>query len=321
MALNKRELLSAYRKLSEIRAFETRLHEENTTGNIPGFIHLYAGQEAIAVGVCENLASTDYIASTHRGHGHCIAKGCDITAMMAEIFGKADGLCHGKGGSMHIADLSRGMLGANAIVGGGPPLAIGAALSAKTLRTNGVAASFTGDGGSNQGTVFEAMNMAVVLSLPIIFVIENNGYGEGTGADYAVGAPDIADRAASFGMPATRVDGTDFFAVYEATRVAVERARSGGGPATIVAEAHRFFGHFEGDPQRYRTAEQVAELWRTKDPLTNFRSSVDPAIVSASELDEIDAAAHSRVDEAVRKAREAPYPDIADLLSDVYTSY
>ena len=188
--LDRDALLKAYEKMSRIRAFEDRLHEENATGDIPGFIHLYSGQEAIAVGVCENLSDADYIGSTHRGHGHCIAKGCDLNGMMAEIFGKDDGLCRGKGGSMHIADLSVGMLGANAIVGGAPSLAIGAALSGKTLRNGVIAASFTGDGGSNQGTVFEAMNMAVVLDLPIVFVIENNGFGEATGTDYAVGAPE-----------------------------------------------------------------------------------------------------------------------------------
>ena len=184
--LNKQALLQAYRKMREIRTFEERLHQENTSGDIPGFIHLYTGEEAIAVGVCENLTNADFIGSTHRGHGHCIAKGCDIHGMMAEIFGKDSGLCRGKGGSMHIADLSKGMLGANAIVGGAPPLAIGAALTAKTLKTGNVGVSFTGDGGSNQGLVFEAINMAVVLQLPAIFIFENNGYGEGTGHDYAV---------------------------------------------------------------------------------------------------------------------------------------
>ena len=321
MALNKNSLLSAYRRMSEIRAFEDRLHEENATGDIPGFIHLYSGQEAIAVGVCENLQDTDYIGSTHRGHGHCIAKGCDLHGMMAEIFGKDDGLCHGKGGSMHIADLSVGMLGANAIVGGAPSLAIGAALSAKTLRNSGVAASFTGDGGSNQGTVFEAMNMAVVLDLPIVFVTENNGFGEATGRDYAVGAPSIASRAASFGMPAVTVDGTDFFAVYEATREAVERARMGGGPTSIEAIAYRWHGHFEGDAQLYRTAEQVAELRKTKDPLLNFRNHPDSRKVSAKELDAIDSDARARVDDAVAKARQAEYPPLENLLTDVYVSY
>ncbi|MBF4477826.1 pyruvate dehydrogenase E1 component alpha subunit [Rhodococcus rhodochrous J3] len=321
MALTKSALLSAYRKMTEIRAFEDRLHEENATGDIPGFIHLYSGQEAIAVGVCENLNDTDYIGSTHRGHGHCIAKGCDLNGMMAEIFGKNDGLCHGKGGSMHIADLSVGMLGANAIVGGAPSLAIGAALSAKTLGNGGVAASFTGDGGSNQGTVFEAMNMAVVLELPIVFVIENNGFGEATGRDYAVGAPSIAGRAASFGMPSTTVDGTDFFEVYDATYEAVERARRGGGPSTIEATAHRWHGHFEGDAQLYRTADQVAELRKNQDPLMKFRAKVIGRKVTAKELDAIDAEARERVDVAVAKARAAEYPPQESLLSDVYVSY
>ncbi|GAA4617872.1 thiamine pyrophosphate-dependent dehydrogenase E1 component subunit alpha [Saccharopolyspora hordei] len=321
MVLSKRALLGAYRRMSRIRAFEDRLHEENATGDIPGFIHLYSGQEAIAVGVCENLRDTDHIGSTHRGHGHCIAKGCDIHGMMAEIFGKEDGLCHGKGGSMHIADLSVGMLGANAIVGGAPSLAIGAALSAKILGTDGVAVSFTGDGGSNQGTTLEAMNMAVVLKLPIVFVIENNGYGEATGTDYAVGAPDIAARAAAFGMPAAKVDGTDFFAVHEAAREAVERARAGGGPTTIEARAHRFYGHFEGDAQLYRTPEQVAELRRTQDPLVIFRAKVDRRKVSVKELDEIDEESRALVDEAVGRARAAAYPPIEHLLTDVYVSY
>lgn len=320
MALNKSELLHAYRRMAEIRAFEDRLHEENATGDIPGFIHLYSGQEAIAVGVCENLTDSDYIGSTHRGHGHCIAKGCDIPGMMAEIFGKYDGLCHGKGGSMHIADLSVGMLGANAIVGGAPSLAIGAALSAKTLGNGGVAASFTGDGGSNQGTVFEAMNMAVVLDLPIVFVIENNGYGEATGRDYAVGTTSIAARSASFGMPATTVDGTDFFAVYEATREAVKRARSGGGPSAIEAIANRFHGHFEGDAQLYRTSAEVAELRKTQDPLQKFRDAVGRKI-SAAEFAEIDDAAKTLVDSAVAGARSAAYPPAASLLTDVYVAY
>ena len=206
------------------------MQDEFSKGGIPGFVHLYAGQEASAVGVCAHLGRSDYIASTHRGHGHSIAKGCDVTGMMVELFAKQGGLCGGKGGSMHIADLDQGMLGANGIVGGGPPLVVGAALTAKTLGTGNVAVSFTGDGGSNQGTTFEAMNMAVVLKLPAIFVFENNGYGEYTGASYAVGSRDIAGRAAGFGMPAVKVSGDDFFAVHEAAREAVERARAGGGP-------------------------------------------------------------------------------------------
>jgi pyruvate dehydrogenase E1 component alpha subunit len=200
--LSREKLLEAYRAMATIRRFEERVQEEFSKGGIPGFVHLYAGEEAAAVGVCSHLGDADYIASTHRGHGHSIAKGCDPVMMMQELFARKGGLCGGKGGSMHIADLDRGMLGANGIVGGGPPLVVGAALSAKTLGRGTVAVSFTGDGGSNQGTTFEAMNMAVVLRLPAIFVFENNQYGEGTGVGYAVGGHDIAGRAKGFGLPA-----------------------------------------------------------------------------------------------------------------------
>ena len=320
MSLSKSELLKAYRKMREIRVFEERLHQENTTGDIPGFIHLYCGEEAIAVGVCENLKDTDYIGSTHRGHGHCIAKGCDIHGMMAEIFGKDSGLCRGKGGSMHIADLSKGMLGANAIVGGAPPLAIGAALTAKTLGNGGVAVSFTGDGGSNQGLVFEAMNMAVVLQLPVIFMFENNGFGEATGHDYAVGGRNITQRAAGFGMPAVKVDGTDFFAVYEAVSEAVERARNGGGPTAIEAIAHRWYGHFEGDPMLYRADGEVERLRQESDPLKIFSQHVAGQI-SPEELQAIDAEVNALVDDAVAKARAADFPAVESLLTDVYVSY
>ncbi|KMN22028.1 MULTISPECIES: thiamine pyrophosphate-dependent dehydrogenase E1 component subunit alpha [Pseudomonas] len=320
MSLSKSELLKAYRKMREIRVFEERLHQENTTGDIPGFIHLYCGEEAIAVGVCENLKDTDYIGSTHRGHGHCIAKGCDIHGMMAEIFGKDSGLCRGKGGSMHIADLSKGMLGANAIVGGAPPLAIGAALTAKTLGNGGVAVSFTGDGGSNQGLVFEAMNMAVVLQLPVIFMFENNGFGEATGHDYAVGGRNITQRAAGFGMPAVKVDGTDFFAVYEAVSEAVERARNGGGPTAIEAIAHRWYGHFEGDPMLYRADGEVERLRQESDPLKIFSQHVAGQI-SPEELQAIDDEVTALVDDAVAKARAAEFPAVENLLTDVYVSY
>ncbi len=314
----------AYRRMVLIRAFEERLHAENTTGDIPGFVHLYAGQEAIAVGVCEHLTDRDHIGSTHRGHGHCIAKGCDLTGMMAEIFGRATGLCGGKGGSMHIADLERGMLGANAIVGGAAPLATGAALTHKTRGSGGVAVAFIGDGGSNQGMVFEAMNMAVVLELPAIFVFENNGYGEGTGADYAVGARSIAERAAGFGMPAVRVDGTDFFAVYAAAGAAVARARGGGGPSTIEAVALRYYGHYEGDPMAYRATDEVATLRARSDPLAKLRAALlalpTGAAAGAARLDAIERECAAEVDAAVRAARAAPFPALETLERDVYVA-
>ena len=320
MQLTEAQLLAAYQRMRDIREFEDRLHDENNTGYIPGFTHLYSGEEAVAVGVCENLTDQDFITSTHRGHGHCIAKGCDIHGMMLEIFGKDAGLCRGKGGSMHIADLDKGMLGANGIVGGGPPLAVGAALTAKTLKTGGVGLSFTGDGGSNQGLTFEAMNMAVVLKLPVIFVFENNGFGEGTAHDYAVGSKDIAGRAAAFGMPAEKVDGTDFFAVYEAAQRAITRARNGEGPSVIESVTNRFYGHFEGDPGLIRSKEELDDVKANHDPLKIFREKVKGQIDEAK-LDAIDVASKANVDDAVAKARAAEYPAVSQLLTDVYVSY
>lgn len=320
MQLTEQQLLAAYERMRDIREFEDRLHEENNTGDIPGFIHLYSGEEAVAVGICENLTAQDVITSTHRGHGHCIAKGSDIYAMMLEIFGKDEGLCRGKGGSMHIADLDKGMLGANGIVGGGPPLAIGAALSAKTLKTGGIGLSFTGDGGSNQGLTFEAINMAVVLKLPVVFVFENNGFGEGTAHDYAVGSKDIAGRAAGFGLPAEKVDGTDFFAVYEVAQRAIARARNGEGPSVIETVTNRFYGHFEGDPGLIRSKEELDYVKAHKDPLKIFREKVQGQI-DVAKLDAIDVASKAKVDDAVAKARAAKYPEVSQLTTDVYVSY
>jgi pyruvate dehydrogenase E1 component alpha subunit len=321
MQLRRDELLRAYRTMRTIRAFEERIRREKAANQVPGMVHLYLGEEAIAAGVCHHLTDRDHIASTHRGHGHCIAKGCDVPAMMREIFGREGGLCGGKGGSMHIADLSRGMLGANAIVGGAPPLAVGAALSAKTLGTGAVAVAFAGDGASNQGTVFEAMNLAVVLRLPVLFVFENNGYGEGTGHDYAVGSRDIAGRARAFGMPAVRIDGTDFFEVEAAAREAIGRARAGGGPGAIEACAVRFGGHYEGDPQNYRSKDEL-ERARTADCLAGFRGRVTGAgLLDAAALDAIDAEVAALVDAAAEAARAAPPPRVETLLTDVYARY
>jgi len=322
MQLSREDLLDAYRTMRTIREFEERIHRENTTGEIPGFVHLYAGEEAIAAGVCASLTEDDSIASTHRGHGHCIAKGCDVKAMMREIYGRAGGLCSGKGGSMHIADLERGMLGANAIVGGAPPLATVAALAARTLGNGNVAVAFAGDGASNQGTVFEAINMAVVLKLPVVFVFENNGYGEGTGHDYAVGSKDIAGRCEGFGLPAHKVDGTDFFAVQEIAREAIELARSGGGPSAIECQAVRFFGHFEGDPQLYRSQEELARVRDQQDCLAHFRNKVCGAgLLRAEELEAIDGTVMNLIDSAVTEARSAPFPEPSEVMTDVYKSY
>ena len=322
MDLGREELLRAYRSMKTIREFEERVNTEFLAGNIPGFLHLYAGQEAVAVGACENLADTDYISSTHRGHGHCIAKGCDVKGMMLEIMAKEGGLCGAKGGSMHIADINKGMLGANAIVGGGPPVTIGAALTQKTKKTGGVALCFTGDGGSNQGTTFEAMNLAVVLQLPMIFIFENNGYGEGTGVDYSVGASSIAERAAGFGMPTETVNGEDFFAVYAAVSRAVARAKAGEGPTSIEAQVKRFYGHFVGDAMAYRDKGEVDELRENHDCLKHFRQRVMVEnLLSAEELDEVDAQVLTLIDASVTEGMAAPAPADSEITTDVYVSY
>ncbi len=322
MALDKNELIRAYRTMKTIREFETRIAREFEAGTLPGFTHLYLGQEAIATGVCMHLTDADFISSTHRGHGHCIAKGCDVRKMMLELYCKRDGLCHGKGGSMHIADLSKGMLGANAVVGAGAPLAAGAALTAKTLGTGNVAVAFGGDGSLNTGAVFETMNFAVVLKLPLIFAIENNGYGEHTGIEYHLGSKDIASRTAAFGMPVVVVDGTDFFAVYDAMAEAVSHARAGNGPYAIEAIAPRWRGHFEGDPQTYRSPEEIKEAREKKDAVKNFRARVlSDQTLDETTLDGIDREVLDLIEASVTesKAAEAPRPE--DLTTDVYVSY
>lgn len=320
--LSKTHLLSAYRQMKTIREFEERLHKEIMTGEIAGFTHLYSGQEAIAVGVCDHLDKEDLIVSTHRGHGHCIAKGCDVKAMMAEIYGKATGLGKGKGGSMHIADFDKGMLGANGIVGAGAPLAVGAALSAKLDGKGRVALSFGGDGSVNQGAVFEAMNMAVVINAPAIFVIENNGYSEHTGADYAVGSKDIAARSEAFGLKTVKADGCDYFAVYDAMSELIEHARAGKGPCAAEFQTTRFFGHFEGDPQKYRAKDEVKRHREEMDCLKNFRArTLGDGLLEAAELDAIDAEVLKLIDEAVADARAAPSPAASEIVTDVYVSY
>lgn len=322
MELNHDGLLQAYRSMRTIREFENRISKEFAAGTVPGFTHLYLGQEAVAVGVCMHLDDNDSIASTHRGHGHCIAKGCDVKEMALELFCKRDGICKGKGGSMHIADISKGMLGANAIVGAGAPLALGAALTNKTLGKKNVAVAFCGDGATNQGTVFESMNFAVVLKLPLIFAIENNGYGEHTGISYHLGSKDISSRTEGFGIPTATVDGTDFFAVYEAMGEAVKRAHAGEGPSAIEAIAPRWHGHFEGDPQTYRNLDEIKELKANKDPLVLFRDKVlQDGSLTAEELDEIDKEVLALINEAVEAAKVADDPLPEDLTTDVYVSY
>jgi len=321
MQLNRDDLLRAWREMRTIRAFEERVHTEFAAGGIPGFVHLYAGEEASAVGVCMHLTERDVIASTHRGHGHCIAKGCDVKAMMQEIFGRAGGLCAGKGGSMHIADISRGMLGANGIVGGAPPLVCGAALTAKVRGTGGVAIAFCGDGGANQGTTAEGMNLASVWKLPAVFVIEDNGYAESTASAWSL-AGDPVKRAEGYGMPGTRVNGRDFFAVHEAAGEAIERARNGEGPSLLHVKVERFFGHFEGDAMTYRAADEIAKLRAERDCLADFRRRVTEAgLLDGAVLDAIDGETAVLIEEAVSEAKAAAFPKPAELLTDVYVSY
>ena len=322
MDLSKENALRAYRIMKTIREFEERIHLDFEAGLVPGFVHLYAGEEAIAAGVCLHLGAEDKIASTHRGHGHCIAKGCDVHGMMAEIHGKKNGLCAGKGGSMHIADLAVGMMGANGIVGGSPPLVCGAALAAKTLGTKNVAVGFVGDGGSNQGTTFESLNLASVWQLPCIFVVENNGYAEATSANYSIACDDVADRASGFNMPGLVVDGHDFFNVYEAAGEAVQRAREGGGPTLIECKVNRYYGHFEGDAQTYRGPDEVKDLREQKDCIKNFSGRVTSAgLVSEEELSAIDEEVDRLIEDAVVQAQAAPKPAPEDLLTTVYVSY
>ena len=321
MQLSRDDLLRAYKDMRLIREFEDRVHDEFAGGKIPGFVHLYAGEEASAVAMCMNLDDKDRIASTHRGHGHCIAKGCDANAMMKEIYGRADGLCAGKGGSMHIADLSKGMMGANAIVGGGPPLACGAGLAAKTLKNGKVAVTFTGDGGSNQGTTLESYNLANVWDLPVIFVVEDNGYAESTASAWSVGGSQVK-RAEAFGMPGVEVDGHDFFACYDAAREAVDRTRAGGGPSLIHVKFTRYYGHFEGDAMTYRGDGEVEQLKEAKDCLRLFRNRVTEAgLLEPGQMDEIDAEVKSYIDQAVTEAENGPAPAAAELHTDVYVQY
>ena len=322
MQLDQSDLIRAYRCMKTIREFEERLHIEIATGDIAGFTHLYAGQEAVATGVCEHLGTKDYIVSTHRGHGHCIAKGCDVKAMMKEIYGRRDGLCHGKGGSMHIADFSVGMLGANGIVGGGAPLALGAGVAAKANDEGQIAVAFSGDGACNQGTTFEAMNMAVVLKVPVIFAFENNHYSEHTGVSYALGAKDMASRAAAFGMLARKADGCDFFSSYEVMVEVIDHCRRGNGPAAVEFDTERFFGHFEGDPQRYRGPNEVEWLRTNRDCLKNFRTRVSAdRLLDLTLLDQVDREVLQLIEAAVQEARLAPPPSPADALQDVYVAY
>jgi len=317
--LSNEKLIQMYRTMKRIREFETKAAELFAEGRIPGFVHLYIGEEAVATGVCANLKDSDYITSTHRGHGHIIAKGGDLKYMFAELFGRETGYCKGKGGSMHIADADRGILGANGIVGAGHNIAVGAGLSAKYRDTDQVCVCFFGDGSTNQGTFHEALNMASIWKLPVIFVCENNLYGISMHQSRHQAIQDVADRAVAYNMPGVVVDGNDVLAVYEAAKEAVDRARNGQGPTLIECKTYRHRGHFEGDPTVYRDKEEVKE-WLQKDPIPRLvEFMLDNNVVTEEEIKKIDEEIAAEIEEAIKFAEESPFPPVEAAVEDIYT--
>ncbi|MFB6159745.1 MAG: thiamine pyrophosphate-dependent dehydrogenase E1 component subunit alpha [Haloferacaceae archaeon] len=309
----------ALRRMVTIRTFDDRASDLFADGEIPGFVHLYIGEEAVAVGACGALDDEDYITSTHRGHGHCIAKGLDPERMMAELFGSSEGYCNGKGGSMHIADIDANMLGANGIVGAGPPIATGAALRCHLTGEDRVALAFFGDGAVAQGQVHEAINLASTWELPAVFVIENNQFGEGTPADKQHHVENLSEQAEAYDIPGVTVDGMDVTAVHEAVAEARRRALDGDGPSIVEAETYRFRGHFEGDPQVYREESEVERWQEEHDPIETFRSRlVDRGELTEDEYGELVEEVEAVVDEAEEHAREAPMPDPTDAYEDVF---
>lgn len=312
--------LRMYRQMVRIRTFEDNANQLYLSAKMPGLTHMYSGQEAVAVGICEALEDTDYITSTHRGHGHCVAKGAEFKQMFCELLGKEEGYCRGKGGSMHIADQSHGNLGANAIVGGSTGIATGAALSAKYLKTGSVAVCFFGDGATAQGLLYEAMNMASLWKLPVIYACENNGYSEYTKTD-EIAAGSLTERAKGFGMEAFKVDGQDVLAVNELTQELVARCRKGEGPFFVELQTYRYHGHHVGDINRsyYRSKEEETEWKETRDPIVNFgKWLTGQKIVTADDLAAIDAEVKADAKAAVDYALEAKYPDASEVILHVY---
>ena len=322
MDLSRETLIKLYTTMATIRNFEERGLPETGQRAMSGSVHSSAGQEAVPTGVCAHLSDEDYIGSTHRGHGHCIAKGVDPKRMMAELFGRSTGTNKGKGGSMHIADMSKGMLGTNGVVGASIPLAVGAGLTSKLKDLKRVAVAFFGDGAANQGVLHESMNLASVWKLPVIFCCENNGYAQSTPVEYALSTANVSDRAAGYDMPGITVDGMDVFAVYDAAGQAVERARNGEGPTLLECRTYRFYGHTVFDnPLTYRTKEEE-DHWRARDPLKLFRENVLPlGDITLEELDQIDQEAADLMDEAIKLADVGPLPETDKIYEDVYVTY
>jgi pyruvate dehydrogenase E1 component alpha subunit len=318
---SKDQLLAWYETMYRMRRFEEEVFEFYKQGLMPGLAHLYIGEEAVATGVCAALNDSDFIGSTHRGHGHLLARGADIKRMMAEILGKVDGYCRGKGGSMHIMAMDKGILGANGIVGGGIPIATGAAYMAKYKNTGQVAVSFFGDGASNEGTFHESINMAAAWDLPVIYVLENNLYGISVDIRDVTNTPNVADRAVGYGIPGVIVDGMDVTEVYEAAKAAIERARSGAGPTLIECKTYRWQGHHVGDPATYRKrkSETEKEDWMAKCPIDCLKAEMlSTKKAKASDFEAIETAVDKEIEEAVNFAKESPYPDVSEVFDDIY---
>lgn len=307
-----------YATMALVRAFESSVAQLYRDGEIPGFVHTSLGQEAVAAGVCAALEPGDYLATTHRGHGHCLARGVEPESMMAELFARGEGLCHGKGGSMHVADPGLGVLGANAIVGASLPLATGAALASKLRRQGRVAVAFFGEGAVNQGVFHESVNLAAIWDLPVLFLCENNVYAEFTDSRRMTRVPSVAERVAAYGIEGAVVDGNDAEAVHAAAAEAVARCRDGRGPALLEAETYRWHGHYEGDAQPYKPEDEVAR-WRELDPLVvQSRRLCERGEATEEELEAIAAAARERVAAAVERARSLPAPDPEEAFADVF---
>ncbi|MEL0537415.1 thiamine pyrophosphate-dependent dehydrogenase E1 component subunit alpha [Staphylococcus debuckii] len=314
--MDKEQARWIYKTMNEIRDFEEKAHEMFSNGEIPGFVHLYVGEEAVATGVMSLLEDDDYITSTHRGHGHAIAKGCDLNGMMAEIMGKRDGLGHGKGGSMHVAEIDKGMLGANGIVSGGFGLATGAGISLRNQGKDNVAVCFFGDGAANEGNFHEGLNFASILNLPVIFVCENNQFGEGTTHKYASASETVAERASAYNMPGVYVDGMNVVEVRDAAKKAIERAKNGEGPTLIECDTYRKYGHFEGDEQKVKTKE---DRNADRNPTEEFRKyAIENDLLTEEEADEIEKAAQTAIDDAVEYGENSEQPDLDSLYKDVF---
>ena len=321
MELTKEFALQLLRKMLEIRLFEEKIVDQYARGNVPGLAHLYIGEEAVAVGACASLKEGDLITSTHRGHGHCIAKGADPKRMMAELFGKKDGYCKGKGGSMHIASMDIGMLGAMGIVGSGSPIAVGAALAARIRKSNQVVICFFGDGATNTGAFHESSNFAALHKLPIVFVCENNLYGISVSMERHTAIKNIADRAAGYAMPGVIVDGNDVTKVYEVVGKAVKAARMGKGPTLVECKTYRFRGHFEGDPnlgERYRDKEEI-KRWMAKCPIKKLKDEVlEKKLATKREIELIEKEISRQIEDAMRYAEASPFPDGEETLEDLF---